>query len=204
MSKRESNKIHCRERILKASRRLFTSGGYEETMMEEIAQRAEVSKATVYNYFPNKESLLMGTVEEVVQHVEELLRTDFADCRNSEEKLRRVMAEFVRASMDYPDLSRRITYLNSCENSALYATFRRMYHILRTLILSAQAEGIFRPDADPDDVVDLLMGLYYIAQFQWPEITRYTPEYLQEKLDQFFTLLMAGFYAPGRQPGEPR
>ena len=32
MTKRESNKINCRERILKASRRLFTSKGYEETM----------------------------------------------------------------------------------------------------------------------------------------------------------------------------
>ena len=59
LSRRELNKIHCRQRILKASRQLFSIKGYEETTMEDVAARAEVSKATLYNYFPGKDSLLM-------------------------------------------------------------------------------------------------------------------------------------------------
>ncbi|MEA4966042.1 MAG: TetR/AcrR family transcriptional regulator [Oscillospiraceae bacterium] len=203
MSKRESNKIDCRERILKASRRLFTSKGYEETMMEDIAQRAQVSKATVYNYFPNKESLLIGTADDVIKHIDDLLIESLESSQSGEEKLRRVLEAFVQASLRYPDLARRITYLNSCESSALYATSKKMIQILRTLILEAQAEGTFRHDANPDDMVDVLMGLYFIAQFQWPEITRYTQEHLQERLGQFFTWMMAGFYTPGKAPTPP-
>lgn len=197
MTKRESNKINCRERILKASRRLFTSKGYEETMMEDIAQRAGVSKATVYNYFPNKESLLIGTVNEVILEAEAELTAGTAG--SSEEKLRRVMSTFVVASMKYPSLARRISYLSSCGDSALYGTSRRMIHILRTLIVEAQAEGTFRTDADPDDIVDVLMGLYYIAQFQWPDIDHYTDEVLRGKLDAFFTMMMGSFYTGGHQ-----
>ena len=61
--RRERNKIRCRQRILRASRQLFSAKGYEETTMDDVAERSEVSKATLYNYFPGKDSLLMGIAE---------------------------------------------------------------------------------------------------------------------------------------------
>ena len=42
--------------------------------MREIARRAEVGDATIYNYFPTKESLLYGYCEEKQQEVEEALK----------------------------------------------------------------------------------------------------------------------------------
>ena len=53
--RRERNKIRCRQRILRASRQLFSAKGYEETTMDDVAERSEVSKATLYNYFPGKD-----------------------------------------------------------------------------------------------------------------------------------------------------
>ncbi len=61
--KRQMNKIQSREAILKASRILLSSSGYDSVKMEDIARRAGVSRATLYNYFPNKESLLTGTLD---------------------------------------------------------------------------------------------------------------------------------------------
>jgi len=195
LTKRETNKINCRERILKASRRLFASKGYEETMMEDIAQRAGVSKATVYNYFPNKESLLIGTVDEVVGEVEAMVADASPESCVGDTLLRRTMEVFVKASMKYPKLARRISYLNSCQESTLYATAnRKVLQILRALVCKAQEGGTFRPDADPDDIVDALMGLYFIAQFQWND-TDSAPGALEAKLDRFFTILMEGFYS---------
>jgi len=194
-TKRETNKINCRERILKASRRLFASKGYEETMMEDIAQLAGVSKATVYNYFPNKESLLAGTVDEVVTEVETMLAAASRETDSGDMLLRRTMAVFINASMKYPKLARRISYLNSCQESALYATAnRKVLQILYTLVRKAQEDGTFRREARADDIVDVLMGLYFIAQFQWPDTGRSAPEELEKKLDHFFTIMMEGFY----------
>jgi len=51
-SRREANKRKSRQKILKASRRLFKEKGYDNTMIEDVADKAEVSKATLYNYFP--------------------------------------------------------------------------------------------------------------------------------------------------------
>ncbi len=194
-NRRELNKINSRRRILKASRKLFSENGYEETMMEDIAQEAEVSKATIYNYFDNKESLLIGIADEVLDRIELLLQKDLKECLDSEEKLKRVLQEFVTASVDYLGLSRRISWLNSCEDSALYATRKEMVQLLKGLIADAQEEGLFRPDANPDDIVDVVMGIYLIAQFEWHHIDKYAPEFLIEKLDRFFDVMLCAYRA---------
>lgn len=193
INRRELNKINSRKRILKASRKLFSQKGYEETMMEDIAKKAEVSKATIYNYFPNKESLLIGTVDEVLDRVESLVKSEFTDCENSEQKIKLALGEFISASVDYLGLSRRITYLNSCEDSPLYATRKKTLKLLKELVIDAQNEGLFLSDIDADDIVDVIMGIYLIAQFEWSHIDKYSPEFLQAKLDRFYTSMLSAY-----------
>ncbi|GAB1477078.1 hypothetical protein MASR2M70_19140 [Bacillota bacterium] len=189
-NRRELNKINSRKRILKASRKLFSQNGYEETMMEDIAAKAEVSKATIYNYFPNKESLLIGTADEVLERIEGLIKNDLSDCVNSEEKLRKVLEEFVAASVDYPEISRRITYLNSCIDSPLYASRKHMVALLKGLVVAVQNEGLLKPEADPDDITDIIVGIYLLTQFEWSNIEKYSPEFLHEKLNRFFDSML--------------
>jgi AcrR family transcriptional regulator len=46
--------------MLDAASALFAGQGYDATGIEEIAQRADVAPATVYNYFETKPNLLMA------------------------------------------------------------------------------------------------------------------------------------------------
>lgn len=62
---RERNKQRVRERILTAAIELFKSAGYYQTTMDEIAERAEISRGTLFNYFPSKDSLLIPFVEDL-------------------------------------------------------------------------------------------------------------------------------------------
>ena len=57
-----------RQAILDAACRLFREQGFEKTSIAEITERVGGSKATLYNYFPSKESLLL----EVMHHAKEL------------------------------------------------------------------------------------------------------------------------------------
>jgi AcrR family transcriptional regulator len=50
--------------LLKVAASLFRRVGYETTRMEDIAVAAKVSTKTVYNYFTNKRSLLIGYLEQ--------------------------------------------------------------------------------------------------------------------------------------------
>lgn len=194
-SRRELNKIHCRRRILKASRRLFSAKGYDETSIEDVAEKAEVSKATLYNYFPGKESLLVGIAEDELAEIRRLITVELKEETDALEKLRRVLEVFVLDSIPYIPLARRITYLNSCEGSELYATRLDMMRIFRQLTEEAQDQGRFRRDVPVDDIVDMVMGIYLMSQFEWSHISDYTEAFCKEKLRRFFDHMLSGVYA---------
>ncbi|TMM00918.1 MAG: helix-turn-helix transcriptional regulator, partial [Actinobacteria bacterium] len=54
---RERKKQRTRELIEATARQLFIERGFEAVPVAEIARAAEVSEATVFNYFPTKEDL---------------------------------------------------------------------------------------------------------------------------------------------------
>jgi len=195
LGRRELNKLQCRQRILKASRRLFSSRGYEETTIEEVAEQAGISKATLYNYFPGKESLLIGIAEAELADVRQLISGKLRNEPSSLVKLRQVMELFVLDSIPYISLSRKISYLNSCEGSPLYATRLDMICILHSLVKEAQAQGELRADVSADDITDILMSIYLMALFQWPHIAGYSEAFCLEKLHRFFDYMLSGVYA---------
>jgi AcrR family transcriptional regulator len=70
----EHEKAQTRRRILEAAVEVITEKGFKSASMREIAQRAGVGDATIYNYFPSKEKLVFGYCEEVQQRVMTTLR----------------------------------------------------------------------------------------------------------------------------------
>ncbi len=64
-----TNKTRCkseikRKRILDAATHLFTHNSYAATSMDLVAQRAEVSKQTVYSHFGSKDELFTAAIEQ--------------------------------------------------------------------------------------------------------------------------------------------
>ncbi|MER6300404.1 TetR family transcriptional regulator [Kitasatospora sp. NPDC001539] len=68
---RERKKIQTGLRIFRTAIGLFAERGFDQVSVAEIAAAAEVSKMTVFNYFPTKEDLVMGPME---QHLDEPVR----------------------------------------------------------------------------------------------------------------------------------
>lgn len=63
MKKIEQKKKQKLSSILKAAQGLFQSGGFIGTSMDKIAEKAGVTKQTVYRYFDSKEALFKATLE---------------------------------------------------------------------------------------------------------------------------------------------
>ena len=55
-----------RQEIVRAALAEFTQVGIARATMDKIARRADLSKATLYLYFPSKEALLQGALEETI------------------------------------------------------------------------------------------------------------------------------------------
>ena len=60
---RERKKVRTRQLIAETARQLFAEHGFEAVPVAEVARVAEVSEATVYNYFPTKEDLVFQGME---------------------------------------------------------------------------------------------------------------------------------------------
>ena len=192
-SRREANKGKSRQKILKASRRLFKEYGYENTMIEEVAAKAEVSKATLYNYFPNKDSLLVGTMDDVTESFEKFIR-GFDSHMKADEKIYMAMKFLILDSIPFVGISRRILFLNGCRDSEMFGKANTIKNIFDVMVKQAQEEGIFKSELTDKDIVDELMGVYLISQFQWTDLETMTEEECIQRIERLLDLTLAGCY----------
>jgi AcrR family transcriptional regulator len=66
---RARGKAHRSGKMLEAASHLIRDEGYDQTRIEDIAARAEVSVGTFYNYFSTKGDLLLAIVSMEVEEV---------------------------------------------------------------------------------------------------------------------------------------
>ncbi len=201
VSRREANKIKCRQDILKASRRLFKEKGYDNTMIEDVAEKADISKATLYNYFPNKESLLVGTMDDQIATTRKYFavydsdeKVGNGDKATSYDKLRQALEFLVLDSRQFIDVSRRILFLNACESSPMYGKVNEVKDMFRELTDKAKEEGIFKDDVHSIEIVELLMSIYLNSQFQWKDIEELTDEQCTARIDRMLEITLAGCF----------
>ncbi|HLU72059.1 MAG TPA: TetR/AcrR family transcriptional regulator [Nonomuraea sp.] len=100
------------EAILEAAAQLFQRHGYAATTTNKIADRAGVSVGSLYQYFPNKDALLLALAD---------LHLEAAE--------REVMRVFARFAEQPPDLTRLVTDLVECV-AALHADRPELHRLL--------------------------------------------------------------------------
>jgi AcrR family transcriptional regulator len=66
MGLREEKKERQKRDIYRTAVNLFHEKGYEETRVEDITRRLRISRATFFNYYPSKDSILHQSAEEAM------------------------------------------------------------------------------------------------------------------------------------------
>lgn len=80
-----------REKIMEAAKALILYYGYKKTTMLDIADKADISVGSLYNFFENKEDIAIECGKKFKVHLIEQLR-EVRDCELAcEEKLREMM-----------------------------------------------------------------------------------------------------------------
>jgi len=70
---RERKKAATRKAIHDGAIRLFGEQGFAGTTIDQIAEAADVSRATVFHYFPTKESIVFGDAPQAIAALAALL-----------------------------------------------------------------------------------------------------------------------------------
>lgn len=163
---RERQKAAREKRILQAAVTQFRADGYRSVRIEDLADMAEVSVGTVYNYYQTKGDILIATV---AMEVEEVLASGahiVADPPHGvEEALLALIFQYYDHSLNY--LSKemwRIAMALSIEapttpNGKRYADYdRRLCAQVTDLIRALQARGEVVSHVDAEALGQLLFN----------------------------------------------
>jgi len=97
-ARREREKEERRQSILRAAREVFFENGFHRATVDNVAERAEVSKGTVYLYFESKETilahLLLEGLDELIEELEQAYAAD--EPLAADERLRRLGRAYLR------------------------------------------------------------------------------------------------------------
>ena len=88
--------------ILAAARAEFLEAGFRDTSMDRVAERAQVSKRTVYNHFPSKEDLFKAITYQFIEEMRQAINVAYDSGRSIEDQLRE-LAEREVAQVTHPD-----------------------------------------------------------------------------------------------------
>ena len=159
-----------RDRIVRVAIEEFANNGFENTSIQQIAKKSEISVGSVYKYFENKETLFTMVVQNGLSSLEELLLS-LAD--SSEDIL--VKAEtIIRALLDFskkqPEFIKLYCRLTTTENSDIVAGFSQRVEamsasVYTVAISNAQQTGDVRDDINPAFFAFLLDNIFMMLQF---------------------------------------
>ncbi len=156
-ARREREKQHRRNSILEAARHLFFEKGYRTTM-DEIAERAELSKGTLYLYFKSKDELYVSVIIEGFRVLEKRMKRALAKAVGPEEKVKAVYFAFVDHCLENREYFRITQYFlteDARENTsrelvdAINMDSMRLLEYGIKVMQEGIEEGAFRDDLNP-------------------------------------------------------
>ncbi len=106
LPRKERERLARREDIQRAARKVFAEKGFEAATLEEIAERAELAKGTIYGYFDHKEALFFSLIEEILEGQAQILEEVHEREMTAPEKLREVIRSYVHYLAERQDLFR--------------------------------------------------------------------------------------------------
>lgn len=170
LSRRERERLRRRQAILQAARAVFAERGYENATLDEVAERAEFGKGTLYNYFDGgKQGILFAIFDEVFDDLRGLMADSFSTETSDDRPFREVFQEFAAKVFaffnDHQDLfmilvkeSQRMIFSPNEERAAYFMQQQEQtMEVLSDAVAHAIEAGELR-DLPPHAVAHLVMG----------------------------------------------
>lgn len=160
-----------RQKILHAALELFALNGFEGTSISKVAQKANISKGLVYNYFSSKDEILEAILEEAAQEGDQMMTTSSS---SPEAHLKEMIEAFFHSIEQHQHYWKLITTLGLRANE-----FPKINHFIKEKLKAyteylrqvLEKAGIADPEQEARKLGALVDGItlhYLWSQGQYP------------------------------------
>ncbi len=161
-----------RSQILKTAIKVFSSKGFSSATISEVAKQASLGDATLYEYFDNKEAILLGAAESYLQNLVSDEDINLRDLSEPEKALRKMIWRWIWQLYTCEEFSRVLT-LELFRSINFYSTPGYRYltafqEKIQKVIQKGQKEGIFIENVPFPTYFQMIMGTfdqYLLGQF---------------------------------------
>ena len=190
------NKKHSKkEQILKAAEDLFSAEGFAHVSINQIAQRAGVTKSLIFHHFESKQQL-WDIVKDNMFDIYVTGQLDmFKAIQDPIELIRQSIRGYFEFLTEHPKMARIFTWahLENDENSGQLD--KPLISGGTALIKDAQEKGLIRKDIDPVAIIMTFVSVineYFVAQCHfeiWQESFYSDPD---QFIDSLTTIIIKG------------
>lgn len=160
MAKQKS--IAIRESILESATKVFARTGFYKAKAVEIAHRANIAVGTIYNYFRNKDDILISIFNERIGELNQSLRTAIQRTDDPDEKLGLIFDSTISMMENDRELAEVITIelrqSSKFFSSTAISSVVEFLDIITDVIRQGQQRGVYRADVDARVVAMTALG----------------------------------------------
>jgi AcrR family transcriptional regulator len=148
--------------ILRAAQHIFAKKGFQAATVSDIAKKAKVSEATIYEYFSSKEELLFSIPAETIREYHEKNREILPHIQGAANKLRFLIYRHLGLYADNPDYATVVMLTLKGSRNFLKTDAYKIVQSSARNYIQVFEEGIqngeFRSDIKPYLVRALIWG----------------------------------------------
>jgi AcrR family transcriptional regulator len=160
-----------REQITRVALTLFLDRGYHNTTVREIAQAADLSVGSLFNYFRSKGEILHFLYDQAHMAVEAAIQDALDPSPDPEAAFRKAFGRFLQVVDRYQThvllVYQEFKSLDASAKKLVMDRERRIAEIFQRIVEAGIAAGCFAPRALPVAVHDILVMGHLWALRRW-------------------------------------
>lgn len=156
-----------KENIAKCAIELFKSEGYDSVSVNEICEKANVSRSVFYTMFKGKRGILDYVVSKPQKNDDEGFRR-FADAENDFERIWQLFERFIFIALDFgPKLTSRLFIMQFESPQGIRDAVHALDDLFATLAKNCAKNGIIETEEPPELLSRIATDLIIHELYVW-------------------------------------
>lgn len=166
-----SKKDLKRQRIIQAAAEVFGNSNFQNAIISEIAQKANVAEGTLYQYFKNKEDLFFSIPAQKTEEFCEEFNLHLQGIHDVFSKVRKLIWYYLYFFKTNPAYARSLMLEMRVSKgfirSETYGRIKAFTDKVLEIIKEGQEEGRFRNDVGVYAIRELILGVLEYRVTRW-------------------------------------